>query len=69
MSFTTSAAPFSTWHRMHGQAVCEWGYPQWVPWWEAMLWQRWVTLPQLARWNDDENEAVSALYRLQRFGP
>ncbi len=39
----SSAAPFSLWHRVHGQAVVEWGFPRWVPWWVAHHygWQIW----------------------------
>lgn len=32
----TSAAPFSGWWRVNGQRVTELGWPQWIPWWEAV---------------------------------
>ena len=40
---SSSAAPFSRWHRVHGQAVHVFKFPQWVPWWEAydFGWVRW----------------------------
>ena len=41
MTPCTSAAPFSRWHKVHGQAVHEWGSKPWVPWWEAMQWSTW----------------------------
>lgn len=51
----TSAAPFSMWHRTHGQAVHEWGFPPWVPWWVALRfgWQHWDMKPEYSP-NTDE---------------
>lgn len=44
MTPCTSAAPFSAWHRVNGQRVVEYGWPQYVPWWVAVEyeWQEWT---------------------------
>lgn len=52
---TSSAAGFSDWHRMHGQAVHERGAAQWVPWWSgaAMAFSSWYSPLTLAMRRSD----------------
>lgn len=54
----TSAAPFSAWHKVHSQAVHEFKFPRFVPWWVAYryAWVRWF--PWERRYPQSDHDAA-----------